>query len=549
MNDVEISSTISRIIHYRIPLLCSFFQWLLCILLRVDRQFFEYESVNRYYIVVKIVYLLLLITLWCFAFEVFRNFKAGNRIYKRGVEVFSYYFIIILVILIMVWPGTWAWDDIWVLDSLKHFDTFYPWQNVLTGIYQDVLLQMIPFPGGIIFLQNVIISICVAFAVTMLEDTFSLNTGLIKPADTIIKLVPFLLFPVLRYQLSGYRMGIYFYLEMTMLVIVICEARNRQRISWGRLILICILTVLCSTWRTESFFYMPCVCAMILVTDKAKIPVKMKCISLIIIILGFLGIYSCQNKELNNNNYKLMSLCRPAVELVRSCNDSENVELINQVGKVIDLDVISANPDLNGEQLFWDMNLVKDNYTEKDYNNFVKAFTKLLLSHPDIFLKERWDVFTKGMGLTGVTITNISEAARLFDNNNSIITAKIFSDNKWLCNRPINCQLRRSIIYLLGIRNSNGVIIELLHYLIWNGLFPITFLLYKWCKALIAGIKERNKKELFVFFVISMVIIRIPIIFLTQPSPWFMYLLSFYMLGYLYLIYQLIYTFGNRKAI
>ena len=38
---------------------------------------------------------------------------------------------------------------------------------------------------------------------------------------------------------------------------------------------------------------------------------------------------------------------------------------------------------------------------------------------------------------------------------------------------------------------------------------------------------------------ITSVIIRIPLVVLTQPSNWFMYFLSFYLLGYIVVVYEI----------
>lgn len=94
-----------------------------------------------------------------------------------------------------------------------------------------MLLQILPFPGGIIFLQNTIISLCVAFSVVKIEKVFGIPAISNPVLDIVIKLLPFLLPPILMYQFSGYRMGIYVYLELVMLVILI--GLNKTKSKWG----------------------------------------------------------------------------------------------------------------------------------------------------------------------------------------------------------------------------------------------------------------------------------------------------------------------------
>ena len=58
-------------------------------------------------------------------------------------------------------------------------------------------------------------------------------------------------------------------------------------------------------------------------------------------------------------------------------------------------------------------------------------------------------------------------------------------------------------------------------------------LVYSWCKAVLG--KKWN-----LFLLITTVLIKVPLIILTQPAAWFMYFLSIYLLGYVALIYGLL---------
>ena len=91
----------------------------------------------------------------------------------------------------------------------------------------DILLQMLPFPGGFIILQNIIVAICVAFVVTNLENYYDIKEIKNKYVDIFIKTLPFYLPPILMYQFSEYRMGLYIYIELVMLVMIIGIKRVR----------------------------------------------------------------------------------------------------------------------------------------------------------------------------------------------------------------------------------------------------------------------------------------------------------------------------------
>ncbi len=76
--------------------------------------------------------------------------------------------------------------------------------------------------------------------------------------------------------------------------------------------------------------------------------------------------------------------------------------------------------------------------------------------------------------------------------------------------------------------------------LVWNALIPITILVYAWLHLMI------NKKW-FLLGVCTSVVIRIPIVILTEPSGWLMYFLPFYFLGYVYLIYRILFVVSRSK--
>ena len=139
-----------------------------------------------------------------------------------------------------------------------------------------------PFPGGIILIQNAIVSVCVAYTVAKLEDSFNIKIFISPILDIVFKLLPFFLPPVLLYQFSGYRMGIYVYLELAMLVMILCGKRDEVAWSWKQVILFGFLAVLTACWRTESLFYAIMMPLFLAGLDRKIVSIK-KCIFCIMI--------------------------------------------------------------------------------------------------------------------------------------------------------------------------------------------------------------------------------------------------------------------------
>ena len=210
--------------------------------------------------------------MWCFGAQVARKVREKNQMYLRGGQFFLVYFSCTMLLLIILWPGTWAWDDLVTLRNIQHYNSFNPWQHILTGLYQDIMLQILPFPGGIILLQNVWISLIVAFSITKIESAFHIRRLKNWILDILLKLIPFFLPPILMYQFSGYRIGLYIYLELAMLVVLVCGAKDKREWKWKYVLLLAFLTVIVAAWRTESIFYVPCVCGAVVLIDDKVLP-------------------------------------------------------------------------------------------------------------------------------------------------------------------------------------------------------------------------------------------------------------------------------------
>ena len=521
------------------PIVIAVMQWLIMTILQVDKFFFQYEGITKVYILVKIVYLGVLVVIWFWIFNVIKQIRIGNVKYKRAFQVFAFYMAIMIVFIVILWPGTWSWDDISVLNVLHWYSDLAAWQHVLTGLYIDVLLQILPFPGGVIVLQNIMISICVAYVVVNLEDYYDIKRIKYKYMDLFIKTMPFYLPPIIMYQFSGYRMGIYVYLELVLLVMIIGVKKDITMWTWKKVILFSWLVVIVATWRTESFLYVGGMGLLILLAPKLQISLRKKIACLIILICGFYGINTWQNTLLGDENYKIVSVIRPCAELVRVANNQEDSQLLDELNKVVDLDIINSNPNWDGVTLYWNTNVVREDYTKENYKSFLNAFIKLSIKYPKVVIKERWNVFMSTLGVSDDTYTNVEYAATLFDENNNS-NAKIMLANGWLADVPVSKTVRRLFINFLGCRGTNNLIIQWLQKIIWNATIPIIALIYGWVRLII-------KRKWYLWLILSLVLVKLPLIILTEPAGWIMYVLSFYILGYVYLLYAVLAEVKSRR--
>lgn len=518
---------------YLLPLSLAAVQWLVTTLLHTDRAFFTYDHVTPWMVATKVLYLLFLAVTWSFLFASVRNIRAGKPAWRRGGLIAGCYFAVMLVFLLLMWPGTWSWDDLFTLEKISTYQSFDPWQHIITGAYQSVLLQILPFPGGVILLQNAIISVCVAFLVTKLEASFPLRTLPNKALDIFVKVLPFLLPPVLIYQFSGYRLGLYIYLELVLLVMLLCAWKDKEEWSVSYLLLFVFLAVIVSLWRTESFLYLILVLVMIPCIKRDVLPKAKKAVCLALVVIGFLGIYKVQSVSLGQDNYQLMSVMRPVCEVVRHADPTTDAEELSVIDQVLNVDEIIANPNIDGEQMFWRENTVRDSYTQEDYSNLLKSFVSLSKKYPGVVLRERTALFVRGSGLTGNPVTCSPYAAAAYDPDTTIEAAVETQSKHWIGNRPISRSVRKNTINALSCRKPNGTFMQKPYRVVWNAIIPEVILLAAWVVCIV-------KKKWWPFGILTAVLLKLPIIFLTEPSGWFMYVLSFYLLGYTLLVYRLL---------
>ena len=101
--------------------------------------------------------LLHILFLYSIIFAIFTMYKSKDT--KKGkyriivtLATFAGFFLL----LILTWPGTWSWDDVFIVQKASQYDTS-AWQHFFSGIFHILCLQTIPFVSGVIIMQILII--------------------------------------------------------------------------------------------------------------------------------------------------------------------------------------------------------------------------------------------------------------------------------------------------------------------------------------------------------------------------------------------------------
>lgn len=526
---------------YKLPIILACIQWYLCTALQWDRLFFEYNAENSVYLFIKAGYLLVLLIGWCSGAYLYKEYKKKNTYVIRGVYIASIYVPILLLILLILWPGTWSWDDSMMLLTIKDYHLF-PWQHIITSIYQMLLLQILPFPAGIIFLQNIFIGIIVSYILVLIENTFE-NFQVVANRffDTLIKLVPFLFPPVLAYQFSGYRIGLYIFLELLFFVIMITAWKRKEILSEKKLFIFVCLSVIVSTWRTESFIYLP-VAALFIFMQKSESR-KRSLAAIVLLFMGAWGVTTLQSNAMHGSeNYKVMSTIRQGTELVRHANQEKDKNDLYYIDKVIDTSIVRQNTELDGERLYWNKQVVRNNYSSTDYHEYIHSLVNLARKYPSVLFEERTQLFFHSAIYPGWismerSISLYNKDLGKYDDKR----VRDFQNKNWIANKPVFLKNRAKFIAAMGRIDKDGHRTRFFK-LVWNCTLPLIIIMVSWIYGIL-------KRKWFLVICLSSLLAKLLIIILTAPAGWMMYYLSFYLIGYVILIYGGICLYRERKAL
>ena len=436
------------------------------------------------------------------------------------------YAVINLVLLLMVWPGIWRWDEFVIYVNALMQNMLY-WQSYLTSLYYIFSIMFIPVVAAPILTMIAINSLIVGYVVEFAFKKWG-KKGLLV-------FIPFLFFPVLDSNLYPMRVSICAFLEL-FLIVFLYQLYQSSCITKRKVGILLTVAAVITVWRSESIYYIlifPIV-YILLLYKKLKFK-QLICsimlywsITALLFIPQYLG-----NKADSSYNYDLTSVVLPLVPLVEAANQDQDGIALNKIDQVVNVDIIlkGISEGKTGIQLYWESAGFTRDYTSKQYKEFKKAYYSLILKYPGAFLKERFACFVHSNGFVGNT-TEIFDGAEV-------------NWYQWFetvpGSKPINKELRRKIISVLEWKNFTDYHHSKLGFgLIYNAIIPILFLLF----VILRLVGKKVYKEAAILFLTW---IKVPLIFLTAPSRLFMYYYTVYLIGYVTFFMVVICLIGRKK--
>ena len=460
------------------------------------------------YYVIKLLYLAVLYGLWrgiqsiiCRVIE--KDSVAVQRILYGGI-----YGIVLTVILILVWPGIWRTDEFGILGNVVAGQMYW-WQHFLTSVFYMLSFMLLPFPTGVILVQIVIVSAGVGYFVQTIGDMLGL-----KKWKALLYL-PFILPPVILFQLYPMRLTLYAMLEIVLVCFLLERVKHNKDFSWKDMFFLVAATVLLSNWRSEGIYYIVLLPVIVFVVIKGKKQYKKYMFYLVSTTIGFVAVWMFQSNGLKterNDAYEITAYAQSLVPLMNKAyedGDSDGLAVVDHVVSVEEI-LQATKEGKNGIECFWSGYMTSKEYTDDQFADFKKQYVTWICKYPDIYMKERLQNF-----LTSYEQTNPTDNLKDETNIPFVYFLMMFSHTE-----PLFPEIRAMLIHFME------------HKIWYANWIPILALAVMFFYQL-----RRNKIAALLIFSI---LVRVPLVFLTAPDNYFMYYYSMYVAGNIAILYMIL---------
>lgn len=497
-----------------------------------DMQFYENGKISvekAWYWLGKIVFFVLLFLGWN---EIL--LKTWNKEKQHMLKCVLIYFIPMLILLILTWPGVWRSDEMYVLRALQQGKLYF-WQHWITSMFYMLCLQLCPVPGIIVVVQVFIISIIVGDIVYRSYGCFEK----VKKGRYAYFLYFSLFLPtILDNNLSPIRASLCSYLELWILFQIIFCGLEKKKYSMEKMCKLAVIAAIAASWRPENIIYVAALPAACFIWKNINLKKNIVFLCLTGLLMG--TIMTIQNNGLrqqelvtqegycisDKDRYAFSGMVEPLAQLIvedfKSDTKEEDLKFINEV---ISLDAIDA---YGGIGAFWQGGL--RNLSPENLMVIKKLYVRLVFENWDLFLQQRFQYFLKTKGFGFRIVTCLKSAAHLYDEDIGEYSGEEMAywykdfQRRYLWNQPLNVEVRKHIIsFLEGKKITDYEYSTSALELFFQNAVPFLVLL------ILVGILELVNKRMVFPFVIMFILGKCFIVMLTAPAMYFMYYFSAYL--------------------
>lgn len=478
---------------------------------------------------VKFAFLLILAVSYQLLGNTVKRYQSKDKVIRERVFYAGIYFLTMLILLFLVYPGAWRMDEFGLLrDAANLLPVF--WQGYLTSYFYIFSLMLIPVPAGVVAVQCFVISICIGVVCERAQR-------ILKLKHKIWLLLPYVAFPVLDSNMYPMRMSVYVFLELCLFVLFLSAIMEQRRFTEKETWMAIFLTAVLAVWRTEGIYYMLWIPLVYLVTfwkrEETKKKLKFVTVTVVVSILVMLP-QTLGNKLVSGDQYEITSMVLPLAPLLCEAQKADRAD-IQAIDKVIDttLMIEGYEEGKSGISVFWsEPLLIRKNYTVTEYKEFKSAYYNLIMKYPKVFLKERVETFINSNGI----LMNTTE---LYDTED--VPNYVEFREKYVGGQGIFVTVRKQLLSLLELRSFSD----------YNEKLSIYYVVYSFLPQLLVlsavSVMCLIRRKWSSLLVLLGIMGKVPLIFLTAPSLLFMYYYGIYLVGVVVFIYGIYALYRRRK--
>ncbi len=462
---------------------------------------------------------------------------------KQQLIFTSIFSVIGWLFLLLTYPGAWKLDDIGILNQAGNYG-LSQWQHMFSGIFHILCLQTIPFTFGVIFIQVLLNAMLFGYCVVALANIFSKSFRQILILEIILSFA-FVLPPVLNYTLSGFRIGIYQFLELYLLTrLIVLFYHKEHKVSWLNLIEITFFTIIIGTWRTEGFIYPFVVLAALLLLGKDRLKRTWQATAGIALI-GVLGCNMYNAKLIGNNEeYTIVSTFVPVCAIIREADDLDE-ETLTILNKIIDIEFVKANDaGAHSYKWYYTNGGHRSNYSQAEARAYLFVAAKIILQHPQIAIDQWSTNFQKTVWINAKRKTIPSSLIRAITSFSKTPDNQYWFNNEYFpyinnsyFYKPINSTLRNQVIaWITGIKLDDNTFEENQSYQVtpaYHVFYNLVIPLILFSIAMMVIILCR---QWFLLLPCAAILCHLAIVFCTAPGIIFFYYLPIYFCMYVFAI-------------
>ena len=471
------------------------------------------------YLVLKGLFFVVLFFVWFFIINFIVKIKDGNQKYINWAKIAICFFVIYSVIMILIWPGNWIWDEIVILEKARNLELF-PWHHFLTSFFYIFSMMIMPFPAFIVITQYAIITFIVGYIISVLQARYGNKAILIG----LFFIIP----PILANVFYPMRLILYSFIELLFIILIITNMKNGSKVDKKTLIIIMILNVLLSVWRTEGIFLIVVLPIALIIKKYKKKTILLISVIMISIATCIIGMQShlSNNYDRNSIDYSVTGIVLPYHDLLKTeYKENHNSQIINSAKQYLNINEV--NKYSRGETAFW-----ADVYSRVDngekFKKMIGDYKSLIMKRPQAFIKNR--------------VECLLSSQQLYNKNGKIISVvhqgntdqRYRNIDDYTLGRPISRSIREKTLNCFYAKTGISFIDILIKYS-YNLVIPLVILILM---AIFSLIKIKKRAVLFV--IAASLLIQFFAIFITAPATFFMYYLPIYVCAYMLLFIYLL---------